>query len=44
VGFTKGYLRLGEKRAELIDVPGTYTLELNSKTEEVAVEMLKNGE
>ncbi|NWF77389.1 MAG: ferrous iron transporter B [Chloroflexi bacterium] len=44
VGFIKGYLRLGEERAELIDVPGTYTLEPSSKAEEVAVEMLKQGD
>jgi ferrous iron transport protein B len=44
VGFTKGYLNLGEKRAELIDVPGNYTLEPSSKAEEVAVEMLKDGD
>lgn len=44
VGFTKGYLNLGEERAELIDVPGSYTLEPSSKAEEVAVEMLKEGD
>jgi ferrous iron transport protein B len=44
VGFTKGYLTLGEERAELIDVPGNYTLEPTSKAEEVAVEMLKDGD
>jgi ferrous iron transport protein B len=44
VGFTKGYLKLGEERAELIDVPGSYTLEPSSKAEEVAVEMLKDGD
>jgi ferrous iron transport protein B len=44
VGFTKGYLKLGEERAELIDVPGSYTLKPGSKAEEVAVEMLKNGD
>ena len=44
VGFTKGYLRLGEERAELIDVPGTYTLEPSSKAEEVAVQMLQDGD
>jgi len=44
VGFTKGYLKLGEERAELIDVPGSYTLEPGSKAEEVAVEMLKEGD
>jgi ferrous iron transport protein B len=44
VGFTKGYLKLGEERAELIDVPGNYTLEPTSKAEEVAVGMLKEGD
>ena len=44
VGFTRGYLRLGDERAELIDVPGTYTLEPSSKAEEVAVEILREGD
>jgi len=44
VEFTKGYLKLGEEQAEIIDVPGTYTLEPTSKAEEVAVEMLKEGD
>ncbi|MFP3898945.1 MAG: FeoB small GTPase domain-containing protein [Dehalococcoidia bacterium] len=44
VGFTKGYLKVGEERAELIDVPGNYALEPSSKAEEVAVEMLKGGD
>jgi ferrous iron transport protein B len=44
VGFTKGYLKLGEEQVEIIDVPGTYTLEPTSKAEEVAAEMLKEGD
>ena len=44
VEFTKGYLKLGEEPAEIIDVPGAYTLEATSKAEEVAVEMLKEGD
>lgn len=44
VEFTKGYLKLGEEMAEVMDVPGTYTLEPTSKAEEVATEMLKNGD
>ncbi len=44
VEFTKGYLKLGEKQDEIIDVPGTYTLEPTTKAEEVAVEMLKDGD
>ena len=44
VGFTKGYMKLGEEQVEIIDVPGTYTLEPTSKAEEVAVQMLKEGD
>jgi ferrous iron transport protein B len=44
VGFTKGYLKLGEEQAEVIDVPGSYTLEPSSKAEAVAVEILKDGD
>ena len=44
VHFTKGYLKLGEEQAEVIDVPGTYTLEATSKAEEVAVELLEEGD
>jgi len=44
VGFTRGSLRLGQEQAEIIDVPGTYTLEPTSKAEEVAAEMLKEGD
>jgi ferrous iron transport protein B len=44
VGFTKGSMRLGQEQVEIIDVPGTYTLEPTSKAEEVAAEMLKEGD
>ena len=44
VGFTKGYLKLAGEQAELIDVPGTYSLEPSSRAEEVAVQMLKDGD
>ena len=44
VGFTKGYLKMGEEQVEIIDVPGNYTLEPSSKAEEVAVGMLKEGD
>jgi len=40
VEFTKGSMKLGDRRVELIDVPGTYTLEPTCKAEEIAVEML----
>jgi len=41
VEFTKGSIRIEGQRAELIDVPGTYTLEPTCKAEEIAVKMLK---
>ncbi len=44
VEYTKGYMRLGGERVEVIDVPGTYTLEPTSKAEKVAVDMLREGE
>jgi ferrous iron transport protein B len=43
VEFIKGYLEMEKERVEVIDVPGAYTLEPSSKAEEVAVEMLKDG-
>lgn len=44
VEYTRGYMRLGDEKVEVIDVPGTYTLEPTSKAEEVALEMLKEGD
>ena len=44
VEFTKGYMKLGNEKAEIIDVPGTYSLEPESKAEKVAVEMMKGGD
>ncbi|MFH1347941.1 MAG: ferrous iron transporter B [Candidatus Margulisiibacteriota bacterium] len=41
VEFTKGYMLIGDEKCEVIDVPGTYTLEPTCKAEEVACEMLK---
>ncbi len=43
VEFTQGFLRLGDEKAAVVDVPGTYSLHPTSKAEEVAVEMLKSG-
>ncbi len=44
IDFTKGYLNIGSDKAELIDVPGTYTLEPTNKAEEIAVHMLGDGD
>jgi len=40
VDFTKGYMKIGDEDAELIDVPGTFSLDPKDKAEEVAVAML----
>jgi len=44
VDFTKGNTRIGREKFELIDVPGTYSLEPTSKAEEVARSMLQEGD
>jgi ferrous iron transport protein B len=43
VSFTKGYIHLNGKKTEVIDVPGTYTLNPTCKAEEVAVQMLEEA-
>ena len=44
VEFTQGCMKINGERADVIDVPGTYTLEPTCKAEEIAVKMLKEGE
>ena len=44
VEFAQGRMKIGEERPMVIDVPGTYTLEPTCKAEEVAVQMLKEGD
>jgi len=44
VGYTQGSMKLGDKRVEVIDVPGTYTLEPTTEAEEVALRMLDSGD
>jgi len=44
VEFTKGRIKLGDTRAEVIDVPGTYTLDPTSAAERVATNMLAEGD
>jgi len=44
VEFTQGTMQLKDEKAVLIDVPGTYGLEVTSKAEEIAVKMLENGD
>lgn len=44
VEYTKGYMILDGEKLEVIDVPGTYSLEPSSKAEEVAVELMEEGD
>ncbi|MFP4001578.1 MAG: FeoB small GTPase domain-containing protein [Thermoplasmata archaeon] len=44
VDYTKGYMQLDGEEVELIDVPGTFSLDPKDKAEEVAVRMLKENE
>jgi len=44
VGYTRGFIKLGEETDEVIDVPGTYTLEPTCEAEEVALRMLDTGD
>jgi len=41
VEIAKGYLRLQDKKIEVVDLPGTYSLDPTSRAEEVAVSLLK---
>jgi ferrous iron transport protein B len=44
VDFTKGIMRISGHKAELIDVPGVYSLEPTNTAEEVAVGMVDEGD
>jgi ferrous iron transport protein B len=44
VSYTRGEMKLGADTAEVIDVPGTYTLEPTSQAEEIARQMLDSGD
>lgn len=44
VDFTKGIMKIKGERTNVVDVPGTCSLEPVNKAEEVAVKMLKEGD
>ncbi|MBN1161272.1 MAG: ferrous iron transporter B, partial [Dehalococcoidales bacterium] len=44
VGYTSGKMKLGDDVADVIDVPGAYTLEPTSEAEDVARKMLDTGD
>ncbi|MFC1981832.1 FeoB small GTPase domain-containing protein, partial [Chloroflexota bacterium] len=44
VGYTKGFMKLGEEDVEIVDVPGTYILDSDSEAEEIVSKMLPTGD
>jgi ferrous iron transport protein B len=44
IEYTKGISKVWGEETEVIDVPGTYSLEPSSKAEEVAADMLQDGD
>ncbi|MCK5850947.1 MAG: ferrous iron transporter B [Kiritimatiellae bacterium] len=44
VEFVQGHMKLGDEKALIIDVPGIYGLETASKAEDIAVDLLKEGD
>ena len=44
VNYSEGHMKVGDEPAEVIDVPGTYTLDPTSEAEEVALRMLELGD
>ncbi len=44
ISYTRGFLKIGEERYEIIDVPGTYTLASTSEAEKIALKMLEKGD
>jgi len=44
VDFSKGKMHLGDEKVEIIDAPGTYSLEPSNKTEEVATDIMEEAD
>ncbi len=44
VNYTEGHMKVGDQMAEVIDVPGTYTLDPTCEAEKVALKMLSEGD
>jgi len=44
INYTQGFMTIGQEKAEIIDVPGTYTLEPTSEVEQIALNMLNTGD
>jgi len=44
VSYTRGFVKLGQEKAEVIDIPGLYNLQPTSEAEHVALSMLAEGD
>jgi ferrous iron transport protein B len=44
ISYTRGFMKLGEETAEVIDVPGAYTMEPSTEAEGIALRMLDTGD
>jgi len=44
VNYTSGFMKIDGRQVEIIDVPGTYTLEPTCEAEKIAAEMLETGD
>ena len=44
IEYMKGYMRLGGEKVEIIDSPGTYSLDPSSRAEEVTTELLDKAD
>jgi len=44
VSYTSGFMKIDDRQVEIIDVPGTYTLEPTCEAEKIAAEMLGTGD
>lgn len=44
IGYSKGYMKIGNEKVEIIDVPGVYTLQPTCQAEEVACKILLEGD
>jgi ferrous iron transport protein B len=44
IGYTAGHMMVGDSKADVIDVPGIYSLENHGKASDVALRMLESGD
>ncbi|MDD5311630.1 MAG: ferrous iron transporter B [Dehalococcoidia bacterium] len=44
IGYTSGLMKVGAEKAEVVDVPGVYSLESGTKASDVATRMIEEGD